>query len=486
MAHGGTSFGLWAGANRPFSPDTSSYDYDAPISEAGWVTPKFEAIRDVLARHLQPGETIPAAPAANRVITIPAFTLTESAPVLANLPAPATDDVPRTMEFYGQSRGVIVYSATLPAGPAGLLSAKEIHDFAWVSVDGRPAGVMDRRSKRYGVALPARTQPARLDIVVEAMGRVNFGREVFDRKGLHAPVLLTPEGGEAVELKGWRIHSLPLDATTLASLQFKPATDTGTGAFWRGSFSLKETGDTFLNVGSWGKGVAWINGHCLGRYWNIGPTQTMYVPGPWLRAGTNEVILLDLVGPQKPELSGLAKPVLDELHPELDFSRPAAAKGEFTAAGLKPVLAGVFRRDADWQSATFDQPATGRYLALEALDAHDGKPFASIAELDALDAQGEVMSKAGWKILWTDSEEIVAEAGHAANMLDGQPTTHWHSAYKNTAAPYPHRVVIDLGSVQTLTGIRCLGRAGDASNPGRIKNYRVYLSDKSFGLNTSP
>ena len=486
MAHGGTSFGLWAGADRPFLPDTSSYDYDAPISEAGWITPKFEAIREVFSRHLQPGETIPPAPAANRVITLPPFTLTETAPVLANLPAPAADDVPRTMEFYNQSRGVTVYHTTLPAGPAGVLSAREIHDFAWVFVDGRPAGVMDRRSKRYTVALPARAQPAQLDLVVEAMGRVNFGREVFDRKGLLAPVLLAPAGGAAVELKGWRIHSLPLDDTTLASLQFKPASGQPSApAFWRGTFGVKEPGDTFLDVRAWGKGVVWINGHCLGRFWNIGPTQTMYVPGPWLRAGANQVVVLDLVGPQKAELSGLAKPILDQLHTELDFARATRAKGEFDAASLTPVRTGAFRPDTEWQSVAFDQPATGRYLALEALDAHDGKAFASIAELDALDAQGEVLSKSSWKILWVDSEETTAEAGYAANMLDGQPNTHWHTAYSGTPADYPHRVVIDLGSTQTLRGIRYLARAGDAKT-GRIKNYRVYVSARPFGLTPAP
>lgn len=486
MAHGGTSFGLWAGADRPFLPDTSSYDYDAPISEAGWITPKFEAIRNVFSRHLQPGETIPSAPAANRVVTIPPFALTESAPVLANLPSPSTDEVPRTMEFYNQSRGVTVYRTTLPAGPAAVLSAKEVHDFAWIFIDGRPAGVMDRRSKRHTVVLPARTRPAQLDLVVEAMGRVNFGREVFDRKGLHAPVLLAPAGGAAVELKGWRIHPLPLDDTTLASLQFKPASgQTSEPAFWRGTFTLAEPGDTFLDVRAWGKGVVWINGHCLGRFWNIGPTQTMYVPGPWLRAGINQVVVLDMVGPQKPELAGLAKPILDQLRPELDFARTTRAKGAFDAANLAPVRTGAFRPDPEWQSVAFDRPATGRYLALESLDAHDGKAFASIAELDATDAQGEVLSKSTWKILWVDSEEATAEAGYAENMLDGQPNTHWHTAYSGTPAAYPHRVVIDLGSTQTLRGIRYLARAGDAKT-GRIKTYRVYVSDQSFGLTPAP
>ena len=484
MAHGGTSFGLWSGADRPFLPDTSSYNYDAPISEAGWVTPKFEAIRSVFARHLQLGEVLPTPPIANPVIAIPSFTLGEAAPVLANLPAPVSDQTPRTMEFYDQSRGVIVYSTTLPAGPAGSLSVKEAHDFAWVYLNGKSVGIMDRRSKHYSVSLPARAAAMRLDILVEAMGRVNFGREVFDRKGLYAPVLLAPTtaGAAPEELTGWQIHSLPMDTALLASLHFKPASATEGPAFWRGTFPLTTTGDTFLDVSTWGKGIVWINGHCLGRFWNIGPTQTMYVPGPWLRAGVNEVTVLDLLGPQKPALAGLTKPILDELRLNLDFAHPTRAKGSFAATGLAPAATGAFRPEPEWQAVHFAQPVTGRYLALEALDAHDGKAFAAIAELDAIDARGEVLSKSAWKILWCDSEETSAEPGYAENMLDGQPNTYWHTAYGAKNTPYPHRVVIDLGEPRTLGGIRYLARAGDDKKPGRIKTYRVFLADQPFGL----
>jgi beta-galactosidase len=485
MAHGGTSFGLWAGADRPFLPDTSSYDYDAPISEAGWVTPKFNAVRDVFSRHLQPGETIPSPPPANPVVTVAPFTLAESAPVFANLPTPVADPTPRTMEAYNQSRGVMVYRTTMPAGPAGILSVKEAHDFAWIFLDGHPAGMFDRRSKRYGITLPARTRSMQLDILVEAMGRVNFGLEVFDRKGLYAPLLFTPSTASAApqELTGWLIHSLPMDSASLASLRFNPVSATTSGpAFWRGAFTVAKPGDTFLDVRSWGKGIVWINGHCLGRFWNIGPTQTMYVPGPWLRAGANDVVVLDLLGPQKPVLAGLVNPILDDLRIDLDFARSTRAKGEFNTGTLVPVASGQFRPEPEWQTVRFDHPATGRYLAVEALDAHDGNPAAAIAELDATDTRGEVLSKSAWKILWADSEEITAESGYADNMLDGQPNTHWHSASSPTPSAYPHRVVIDLGSSQTLGGIRYLPRAGDNKKSGRIKNYRLYLNDTPFGL----
>jgi beta-galactosidase len=117
---------------------------------------------------------------------------------------------------------------------------------------------------------------------------------------------------------------LPLDPAELSALQWRSS---GAGpdispaaAFWRGAFELARPADTFLDVRTWGKGVVWVNGHCLGRFWSIGPTQTMYCPGPWLRPGRNEVIVLDLVGPSSPRLAGLETPILDELHPEMDFS----------------------------------------------------------------------------------------------------------------------------------------------------------------------
>jgi beta-galactosidase len=489
MAHGGTTWGLWSGADRPFSPDTTSYDYDAPISEAGWVTEKFTRSRELFSKYLQPGETIPEPPAPNPVIAIAPFKVEACAPVFANLPVPVADETPRTMEFYNQGRGCINYRTTIPPGPACALSAKEVHDFAWVFLNGKQVGIMDRRSKRYRVALPARTAPMKLDIFIEAMGRVNFGREVFDRKGLVAPVTMAPASGAPVELKNWQVSSLPLDAAELAGLKYLPANAKGipTGpAFWRGTFAVAKPGDTFLDVRTWGKGVVWVNGHCLGRFWNIGPTQTMYLPGPWLKAGRNEVTVLDLLGPTSPTLAGLEKPILNEVRLDLYFARKTRASGTFSTAGISPAAAGSFTADIKWQETRFARPVTGRYLCLEALNSLDGKPFAAVAELDALDAKNEVLSKSDWKIFWVDSEETAAESGDAENMLDGQSASYWHTAYSKNKPGYPHRVVIDLGESTTLGGIRYLPRGGSPGDPGRIKDYKVYVSDQPFGLSSAP
>jgi beta-galactosidase len=317
MAHGGSTFGLWSGADHPFKPDTSSYDYDAPISEAGWPTEKFFKTRELFSQHLLPGETIPEPPATNAVIAIAPVEAKSFAPIFENLPRGIADATPRTMEEYNQGHGCILYRTIVPAGAAATLEAASVHDFGFVFLDGQRVGVMDRRTNNFKLNLPAREKPATLDILVEAMGRVNFGTGIADQKGLHAPVKL-----DGTELTDWRIFNLPLDDKMLARLKFRAAwSETGVPAFWRAIVNIEKPGDTFLDMRPWGKGVVWVNGHCLGHFWNIGPTQTMYVPGPWLKRGKNQIVILDLTGPEKPVVAALDHPILDELHPEYDFSK---------------------------------------------------------------------------------------------------------------------------------------------------------------------
>lgn len=326
MVHGGTTFGLWSGADHGFKPDTSSYDYDAPISEAGWATDKYLQTRSLFAKYLLPGETIPEPPARNPVVVFGPIDVAECAPLFVNLPKGAgtsssfssSDKEPGTMEQYDQARGCILYRTTVPAGGTAELAAKEVHDFGFVFLDGKQIGIMDRRTNFFSIELPERKNPTTLDILVEAMGRVNFGEGIQDRKGIHAPVTLNSN-----ELAGWKVFNLPLDKKMLGRLHFRNATASGP-AFWRATVRIDkvERGDTFLDLRSWGKGVVWVNGHCLGRFWNIGPTQTAYVPGPWLKQhGENEIIIFDLLGPEKPVIAGLSQPILDELHHEKDFTR---------------------------------------------------------------------------------------------------------------------------------------------------------------------
>ncbi len=469
MAHGGTTFGLWSGCDRPFKPDTSSYDYDAPISEAGWATPKFFATRELFAKYLLPGETLPEPPAANPVITFPTVELKETASIFENLPAAVKDATPRSMEKYDQGYGCILYRTTIPAGAEATLEAAAIHDFGFVFVDGQRLGVLDRRSSNAKITLAARTKAAQLDILVEPMGRINFGPEMSDPKGLIAPVKLSGAG-----LTGWEIFNLPLDDKMLAGLKFKKQT-TDKPAFWRGSFELAKTGDTFLDLRPWSKGVVWVNGHCLARFWNIGPSQTAYLPSCWLRTGKNEIVILDYNGPEKAEIAGLAKPILDELRPEKDFAKAHRPAVTLKLDGTTPVHTGSFATGGDTQEIKFFAPATGKFFALESLNAFDGKAFAAVAELDLLDASGNAISHNGWTIAYVDSEERAGEDGSAENAIDGQTANFWHTEWKGASPKHPHRLILNLGKPQTISGFRYVPRQGEGG--GRIKDFRIYVGD---------
>src|SRR5258708_2072315 len=326
----------------------------------------------------------------------------------------------------------------MPAGPAVTLEAAQVHDFAQVFIDGVRAGFMDRRKRSYTLPLPERKSPDRLDILVEAMGRVNFGQEVLDRKGLSGPIRLIRPMEQATELLDWAVYPLPLDSAMLGRLHYSPAKASGP-AFWRATLQIEIHGDTFLDMRHWGKGVVWINGHCLGRFWNIGPTQTMYIPGPWLKRGRNEVIILDLLGPDQPVVAGLAEPILDQLRPGLDFMRVRRPAVQLALDSEHPTFTGQFRPGADLQEITFPHQTSGRYFCLESLSAHDDKPYAAIAELDLLDESGKPLSHEGWTIAYVDSEERDREDGAPQNAIDAQRADSWHPQRAKAPPQHPRR-----------------------------------------------
>jgi beta-galactosidase len=475
MAHGGTTFGLWGGCDRPFRPDTTSYDYDAPIGEAGWIGEKFAAYRVAITPFLAPGEKLPDPPPRMPVQTISPFMLAESVPVKAALPGRVIrDQSPRPIEQYDISRGLVAYRVTLPAGPAGVLEAARVRDLAWVHVDGKPVGTFDTRYRRYKVDIPARGKPAVVEILLYTIARVNFGPEVHDRKGLHGPVTFTAKGGAAQPIEGWEIRALDFDADgVLPPLAFRKGRVKG-AAFWRGGFDAARTDDSFLDMSAWGQGIVWVNGRCLGRFWSIGPTQTMYLPGPWLRKGRNEVVVLDLTGPDEPRIAGLAAPVLDRLRRERDLARPAPT-ARLRLDGVTPVHAGEFAPGPQTQDVRFGAPATGRQFCIEALDSFDGKPYAAIAELALLDKDGKTLDQSNWTIAYVDSEEADKEDGGALNAINGQNSDYWITAYKGGG--YPHRLVIDLGSRADVAGLRYVPRQGPDGVTGRIRHFRAYVGD---------
>jgi beta-galactosidase len=310
MFHGGTSFGFMAGSSwtdGKFLPDVTSYDYDAPLDESGHPTPKYFAYRKLISKFAS--APLPPVPAAPPVVTVPEFRLTQAGSLWDNLPKPVASETPQPMEALGQSYGYILYRTQLSGPQSGELELDELHDYALIYLDGKLAGTLDRRLNQSHIPLTTTAASTRLDILVENSGRINTQKIMrTELKGITKEVRF---GGKP--LTGWQIYSLPMNSLRGLKYASKPGANSGP-SFFRGEFQLNKVGDVFLDFHSLGKGAIWINGHAIGRFWSIGPQQTLYVPGPWLHQGKNEIVVFDLFGKKgtdMPRLAGLPKPVLD-------------------------------------------------------------------------------------------------------------------------------------------------------------------------------
>ena len=493
MTHGGTSFGHWAGSNSPgFAPDVTSYDYDAPINEYGGTTEKFFQLRKMMQKYSdKPLPAIPARPA--NMINIPAFELRERADILLGADSLVMNSPLRTMEELNQGWGSMVYVTTLPEiDSPSVLTLNDCHDFAQVFIDTTYVGKIDRVRNEKSLLLPAVKKGQELKILIEAMGRINFGRAIKDYKGITESVTLSTDrdGHELIwNLKRWNIFTIPdsydaakkaLDTAnrdSLTKMMFK-----GSG-YYRGYFNLKKVGDTFLNMEAFGKGQVYVNGHAVGRFWSIGPQQTLYVPGCWLKKGKNEVIVLDVVGPSvkayyfTKDKKRLSPWLFAQNHPELDLlnvekSRTHNNPGDKPDLNsATPLSAGTLAAGNGWQMVRFDTPKTGRYLAIQALSTHDGKDVVSVAELYAINANGGRLSRESWTVKYADSEETKRGNNTAEKSFDLQESTYWRT---EKGVALPHLVVIDLGSEQTITGIDYLPRMEEGA-PGSIKDYKIFV-----------
>jgi len=493
MTHGGTSFGHWAGANSPgFAPDVTSYDYDAPINEYGGTTEKFFQLRKMMQKYSdKPLPAIPARPA--NMINIPAFELRERADILLGADSLVMNSPLRTMEELNQGWGSMVYVTTLPEiNTPSVLTLNDCHDFAQVFIDTTYVGKIDRVRNEKSLLLPAVKKGQELKILIEAMGRINFGRAIKDYKGITESVTLSTDidGHELIwNLKHWNIFTIPdsyaaakkaLDTAqrdSLTKMMFK-----GSG-YYRGYFNLKKVGDTFLNMEAFGKGQVYVNGHAVGRFWSIGPQQTLFVPGCWLKKGKNEVIVLAVVGPSvkayyfTKDKKRLSPWLFAQNHPELDLlnvekSRTHNNPGDKPDLNsATPLSAGTLAAGNGWQMVRFDTPKTGRYLAIQALSTHDGKDVVSVAELYAINANGSRLSREQWTVKYADSEETKRGNNTAEKCFDLQESTYWRT---EKGVALPHLVVIDLGSEQTITGIDYLPRMEEGA-PGSIKDYKIFV-----------
>lgn len=481
MTHGGTNWGHWAGANSPgFAPDVTSYDYDAPISESGKITPKYEKLRETLAKYMD-GKKQAKVPDDIPTISVPAFEFTEVAPLFANLPEPKSDDTIRTMEEYDQGFGSILYRTTLPKiDRSATLTVTEAHDYAQIFIDGKYIGKLDRRNGEKQLDIPACAEGAQLDILVEAMGRINFGRAIKDFKGITEKVELK-NGGRTTELKGWKVYNLEDRYEGYKGLKFEPLKSVKdvqsqrVPGCYRATFHVEKPGDTFLNFETWGKGLVYVNGYGIGRIWEIGPQQTLYMPGCWLKEGENEILVFDIVGPKEARTEGLEEPILNQLLVNKPLTHRNKGE-ELRLAGETPVLSGSFKAGNGWQEMKFGKPVSGRYVCIEALNAQDGKDLACIAEMYLLDKNGERLSREPWIVKYADSEDVSQVNRSADKIFDLQESTYWST---ETGSAYPHAVVIDLGAKHTLTAIQYLPRM-ESNVPGGIKDFKVYVKGENF------
>lgn len=312
VVHGGTSFGFTAGANADrlrvstngvassFQPDVTSYDYDAPINEQGRPTPKFYALRELIGARLPAGESLPPVPEVIPAMALPPISLERWSTLWDALPKPVTAPQPVTFEQLGQNQGLVLYRTRLIGHKGGQLILRNLHDYALVFLDGKFVGTVDRRLNQNAIHLPRSSEPVPvLEVLVEGMGHINFGEFIIDPKGITDRAVLN-----GMTLMNWEMFRFPLPDDWVTRL---PATATKSdrpGAFFRGHFPVTTPADTYFDLSQYRKGVVWVNGHNLGRYWEIGPQTRLYCPANWLRRGDNVITILDLLATEPKPVSG--------------------------------------------------------------------------------------------------------------------------------------------------------------------------------------
>lgn len=306
VIHGGTNFGFTAGANAfsptQYQPDITSYDYDAPINEQGRPTAKYFLLRNLISKYVS--YKIPDIPEAVKTIEIPEINLKQTNSIWKNLPAPTRSPQPLPMEMLDQNQGLILYSTKLVGHKGGKLTIWEPHDYALVFLNHKFIDTVFRDGGKWTIDLPKPDviiNDPLLEILVEGMGHINFAQFMIDRKGITDRVTLN-----GMTLMNWLIYSMPLDYDFMksGSMSTRGLSNDKEGVFFAGYFNLTETGDTYFDMSNYSKGVVFVNGHHLGRYWNIGPQQRLYCPASWLKKGENEVIVLDLHQKEAAPISG--------------------------------------------------------------------------------------------------------------------------------------------------------------------------------------
>ncbi len=296
MFHGGTTPGFWNGGNWEgnYRAQTNSYDYSAPLDESGRPTDKYHGFRHVIGRKIGM-KNLPPIPAVAATGSVGTIVLSEESPFLAAVPRGETRDFPATMEQLGQGTGFLLYRAEFEGAVDVPLDLAKVRDRVHVLLDGRRIGTGGRSAAPAAIQMKTGEGTHRLDLLVENTGRMNFGPVMNEeRKGLTGPLKMGDR-----EISAFEHIPLPLDVplpTTYAAVPEEPKPKEGELVFRRSKFKAAAPHDTWLDLRGFGRGVVWLNGINLGRYWSIGPQQTIYVPAVWLKSGDeeNELVVLEL------------------------------------------------------------------------------------------------------------------------------------------------------------------------------------------------
>ena len=349
-------------------------------------------------------------------------------------------------------------------------------------LDGKRIGVLDRRHRgiRPRIYRAKEKSPRLLQIVVEAMGRINSSSGMEDRKGMSGRVRL-----DKTELTGWTARMIPLDPDgedileavakngrdgvppPSAAVNATGSSDSPSLYVGKLDVSDETPSDTFLDMTAWTKGIAWVNGHNLGRFWSIGPQQTLYVPGCWLRKGGNEIVVLDFFGPRgKCEVNFAGKAVLDVLQIDTDFNRVRREHEKFV--GGEEVASGTFPSGDESQVVMFGKGVRGNYFTLQAVTTYDAKNLATISEFAFLDRDGNPMNSLDVQITGVDSEEEIREDGVAENAVDGQIEAYWLTSSRTL----PHWIEFYVPAKAEVFGFRYTPRQN--KNIGRIKDWKFF------------
>ncbi len=288
--HGGTNFGFTSGANHDgrYQPTVTSYDDDALLTERGDYTPKYHAVRRMLCRHqgIFPGPLPPPLPLQN----IGEIKLTESASLVRQAYRIGTvhrSKVPLTMESLGQNSGFVMYRTAIGGAYApDEFTVDGLADRAHVFLNGDLMGILYRGDERYSLDFPNLCGGDVIEILVEAMGHVNYGPRIRDPKGITGGVRI---GGQY--LFDWETVSMPMDDPDL--FDYEAGTAVSAPVLLRGRFTAEEGMDCFVHTEGFVKGVVWVNGFNLGRYWSIGPQKSLYLPGVLLKKD-NVMVVLEL------------------------------------------------------------------------------------------------------------------------------------------------------------------------------------------------